>query len=77
MKAIRVSGLLIGLKTMAGHIKNNLTPNQEARIWAKENLTKQTATQHSIEITPELRAAVEKGQPLFKEAEAGIRDSPE
>ena len=26
------------------------------------------STQHSIEITPELRAAVEKGQPLFKES---------
>lgn len=33
----------------------------------------ETATQHSIEITPELRAAVEKGQPLFKEAEAQYR----
>ena len=31
------------------------------------------STQHSIEITPELRAAVEKGQPLFKEAEAQYR----
>ena len=30
----------------------------------------ETSTQHSIEITPELKAAVEKGQPLFKEAEA-------
>ena len=30
-------------------------------------------TQHSIEITPELKAAVEKGQPLFKEAEAQYR----
>ena len=29
----------------------------------------ETATQHSIEITPELKAAVEKGQPLFKESE--------
>jgi len=29
-----------------------------------------TSTQHSIDITPELRAEVEKGQPLFKDAEA-------
>ena len=35
--------------------------------------SKQSSTQHSIEITPELRAAVEKGQPLFKEAEAQYR----
>ena len=31
------------------------------------------STQHSIEITPELKAAVKKGQPLFKEAEAQYR----
>ena len=49
------------------------------KIFEKENDAKDyiynstnfhSTRQHSIEITPELRAAVEKGQPLFKEAEA-------
>ena len=44
-----------------GTYQKQFNTEQEARIWAKENLTKQTATQHSIEITPELKAAVEKG----------------
>ena len=43
--------------------------NEYKKILNFEN----TSTQHSIEITPELRAAVEKGQPLFKEAEAQYR----
>ena len=33
-----------------GTYQKQFNTEQEARIWAKENLTKQTATQHSIEI---------------------------
>lgn len=34
---------------------------------------KQATTQHSIDITPELKSSVEQGQPLFKDAEAQYR----
>ena len=48
---------------------------EDANNYAKEYFGEypETSTQHSIEITPELKAAVEKGQPLFKEAEAQYR----
>ena len=45
----------------------------EVQDLRKEIKDIETSTQHSIEITPELKAAAEKGQPLFKEAEAQYR----
>ncbi len=44
---------------------------KEAKVWAKENLTTTTSTQHSIDITPELRAEVERGLALFQREQGG------
>ena len=55
-----------------GNALNILNTEEKARQWIKDKYDT-ASTQHSIEITPELRAAVEKGQPLFKEAEAQYR----
>jgi GNAT superfamily N-acetyltransferase len=46
------------------------TPNQ-AKLWIKDRLNelseeKNISTQHSIDITPELKASMEQGQPLFQ-----------
>ena len=61
-------------KEARNYIKDNSEFGDDWGITLKtNNERKGLSTQHSIEITPELKAAVEKGQPLFKEAEAQYR----
>ena len=52
---------------------NDFIESREAGNYEMVLESAPTSTQHSIDITPELKASVEGGQPLFKDAEAQYR----
>lgn len=55
------------INTKSGKRYAGFATESEAKDWVKTEFS----TQHSIEITPELKAAVEKGQPLFQKNDKG------
>ena len=55
-----------GIKIQLNSMKPPFKTYDSAVKWAKENaIVNKPSTQHSIDITPELKAQVEQGQPLF------------
>ena len=50
-----------------------LSEQEGLEVLSSDAEGKNYSTQHSIDITPELKASVEGGQPLFKDAEAQYR----